>query len=91
MRIAQPFNVVISGRRRQHLFRREEGHGPGTFATNLVQQRKVVLSGDLKLLRQQAAHLPLRQQAGEEGAGFVIIKWRRLQGQRGRQGKGVRL
>lgn len=56
--VAQPLNVVAAGWHRQSLPRRKERHGPGAFAADVVQQGKVVLARHLKLLRNQAAHLP---------------------------------
>ena len=56
--VSQPLNILALGRRMQSLPRFKECHGPGTFAADVVQQRKVVLAGHLKLLRNQTAHLP---------------------------------
>lgn len=56
--VAQSLNVIAAGWHRQSLPRLKERHGPGAFAADVVQQRKVVLARHLKLLRNQAAHLP---------------------------------
>ncbi|MNV60848.1 hypothetical protein D3C71_1533270 [compost metagenome] len=56
--VAQPLNVIAAARHRQGLPRFKEGHGSGAFAADVVQQRKVILARHLKLLRNQAAHLP---------------------------------
>jgi len=71
--VTQPLNGIIAGRHGQSMPGRQERHGSGAFATDVVQQRKVVL-GNLALLRDQATHLSLWQQAGEEGASFVIVE-----------------
>ena len=59
--VAQPLNVIGAGRHRQSLPRLKERHGSGAFATDVVQQRKVILARHLELLRNQAAHLPFGQ------------------------------
>ena len=50
-------NIIIAGWYRQSLPRLKECNGSGTFAANMIQQRKVVLTRNLELLRNQAAGL----------------------------------
>jgi hypothetical protein len=87
--VAQPLNAIVAGRHRQSPPRLKERHGAGAFAADVVQQRKVVLARTLKLLRNQSAHLPFRQQAGNQGARLAIVERLGLQGQRRGQGKNV--
>lgn len=67
----------------------QERHDPGAFATDVIQQSKIVLVRDLEMLGDQAAHLSLWQQTSKEGTRVAIVERFRLQGQRGGQGNGV--
>ena len=86
--IAEPLHITrFPGRPspvslRQGLPWFQKGHGPRAFASNMVQQRKIVLARHLKLLGNQASHLPLGQQTGKEWPGLVIAKGLSLQRQR---------
>lgn len=77
--IAKPFHITRRSQLRQHLPRLQKSDGPRALAANMIQQRKIVLARHLKLLGNQAPHLPFGQQTGKERPGLVIVKGFNLQ------------
>ena len=88
--VAQPLNLVALPRTGQRLPGLQQGHSPGTLATDVIEQRKIVLARHLKLLGNEAPELPLRQQSGKEGACVAIVERFCLERQRAGQGHRTR-